>query len=103
MFAQPVASIFQFILLTLPLFQLPTGSLQRLAMRYAHTLLFVCPDCNLPIAVSRISHAKNCEGIDGLAMRVKCVYCEQSSDLLAVTAKTHWVTEWHDVAESSEA
>ena len=34
-------------------------------MRYAHTFLFVCPDCNLPIAISKISDEKNVEQIDG--------------------------------------
>jgi len=27
--------------------------------RYAHTLLFVCPGCSLPVSVSRISHEKS--------------------------------------------
>lgn len=71
-------------------------------MRYAHTLLFVCPDCNLPIAVSKISDAKNLEEIDSLEIHIKCAYCEGTSNLLAVTAKTHWVTEWHDAAELGE-
>ena len=32
----------------------PTTGFDRYFMRYAHTLLFDCPECNLPIAVSRI-------------------------------------------------
>ena len=65
-------------------------------MRYAHTLLFVCPDCNLPIAISRISDKKNLEGVDGELVRIKCAYCEQASEVSAVTAKVHWVTDWSD-------
>lgn len=73
-------------------------------MRYAHTLLFVCPDCNSPIAASKISYSKSLEEIDGQHVWVKCDYCEQTSQLLAVTAKTHWVTEWGDVeAELGES
>ena len=32
--------------------------------RYAHTFLFVCPECNLPIAISRIRPGRNLETIE---------------------------------------
>ena len=51
-----------------------TGPLGVFNMRYAHTLLFVCPDCNLPIAISRISDKKNLEGVDGELVQIKCAY-----------------------------
>jgi len=69
-------------------------------MRYAHTFLFVCPDCNLPIAISKINDEKNLE-IDGARVRIKCNYCEHISDQLALTAKTHWVTDWADSTDST--
>jgi hypothetical protein len=63
-------------------------------MRYTHTLLFTCPECNLPVSVSRISHAKNLEDIEGRLVRIKCGYCEKTSDFIGTTAKTHWVSDW---------
>ena len=65
-------------------------------MQYAHTLLFVCPDCKLPIAISKISDEKNLEQIDGARVCVTCNYCGHISEQLALTAKTHWVTDWAD-------
>jgi aspartate carbamoyltransferase regulatory subunit len=63
-------------------------------MRFAHTLLFVCPECNLPVAISRVSHEKNFEAIDSERLRIKCSYCEKSSEVTAVMAKKHYVEEW---------
>jgi hypothetical protein len=68
-------------------------------MRYAHTLLFVCPECDLPVSISKISQEKNLEVIDGMRVRVRCDYCDYTSELIALTAKTHWVTEWEDATE----
>jgi hypothetical protein len=71
-------------------------------MKYAHTLLFVCPDCNLPVSTSKISEEKNLEDMESATIGIKCDYCEHASSLLAVTAKMHWVTEWEDSREASE-
>jgi hypothetical protein len=35
-----------------------------MTMRFAHTLLFFCSDCQQPIPISRIREEKNLEGID---------------------------------------
>ena len=63
-------------------------------MRYAHTLLFVCPGCNLPVAISRISNNKNLEQVDEQTVSVRCSYCDETSEVFALTAKVHWVTDW---------
>jgi aspartate carbamoyltransferase regulatory subunit len=65
-----------------------------MATRFAHTLLFVCPDCHLPISISRISSEKSMESVDGEVLKVKCSYCEQTTVMSAVTAKKHYVEEW---------
>jgi hypothetical protein len=70
-------------------------------MRYAHTLLFVCPDCNLPIAVSRISYHQNLE-VESMLVRIRCDYCLNGFEVRAFTAKTHWVTEWQASAEPAK-
>jgi len=63
-------------------------------MRFAHTLLFACPECNLPVSVSRISDKKNLEEVDALLIRTRCEYCEKPLETLAITAKEHWVSPW---------
>jgi len=64
------------------------------AARYAHTLLFVCSECNLPISISRICNEKSLEMIDSQSFHLECAYCHASSTVLAATAKAHWVSEW---------
>jgi hypothetical protein len=40
-------------------------------MRYAHTLLFTYPRCNLPISVSQIRSEKNLEMLESMSLRIK--------------------------------
>lgn len=63
-------------------------------IRYAHTFLFACPNCNLPIATSRIADQKNLEPLEGELFRMTCGYCAAVSNLHGVLAKTHFVTQW---------
>lgn len=63
-------------------------------MVYAHTLLFICPECNLPVSVSRVASHKNLEDIESNIMKVRCDYCEDSFETRGYAAKMHWVTEW---------
>ncbi len=63
-------------------------------MRYVHVLLFACPDCNLPVSISRVSNEKNLETVDAERLRIECSYCDKSCDVTAVTAKRHYVEEW---------
>jgi uncharacterized protein YlaI len=61
---------------------------------YVHILLFVCPECNLPVAISRVSKEKNLEAVDAECLHIKCSYCDKSSDVTAVAAKKHYVEDW---------
>jgi hypothetical protein len=63
-------------------------------MRYAHTILLVCPDCNLPVAITRVSPDKSFEDIDREPLRLKCSFCQKESTVLAISAKRHYVEEW---------
>jgi hypothetical protein len=68
-----------------------------MATRFVHVLLFVCPDCNLPVAISRVSSERNLETVDAVdaeRLHIACGYCDRSSDVTAVTAKRHYVEQW---------
>jgi endogenous inhibitor of DNA gyrase (YacG/DUF329 family) len=64
------------------------------ANRFAHVLLFACPECNLPVSISRVSHERNLEAVDAKTLKVWCPYCNTSSDMPVVTAKKHFVEPW---------
>ena len=64
------------------------------AARYAHTFLFGCPACTLPISISLIRSEETLKTAESLSVEFKCGYCHEVSVLLAATAKAHWVTEW---------
>lgn len=66
----------------------------KIDSRFAHTLLFSCPQCNLPVSVVRISDLKNGEEIDGERIRFKCGFCDYTARAYGVTAKMHYVYEW---------
>ena len=61
--------------------------------RYVHTLLFSCPNCKLPVAVTHIREQGNIEALQGY-VTVRCSHCSHRSDVLAATAKRHWVEDW---------
>jgi hypothetical protein len=65
-----------------------------MAARYVHVLLFVCPECNLPVAISRVSTEKNLEGVDAEMLHITCSYCEASFNAIIVTALRHYVEDW---------
>jgi uncharacterized protein YlaI len=64
------------------------------ATQYVHTLLFVCPECKSPVAINRVTKEKNLEMVDAARLRIKCSFCGKSSDVIAVTAKRHYLEEW---------
>jgi aspartate carbamoyltransferase regulatory subunit len=70
------------------------GMEPKILVRYVHILLFACPDCNLPVSISRVSNEKNLETVDAERLHIKCSYCEKPSDVTVVTAKRHYVEEW---------
>ena len=58
-------------------------------------LLLSCPNCKLPIAVARVSKDGSLEPVDGERQKLKCLYCEESADIIAAAdAKMHWVDKW---------
>ena len=61
---------------------------------HAHTFLFMCLACNVPIAISRIRPERNLETIESRKFDLKCEYCNESSAMPAAMAKAHWVTDW---------
>jgi transcription elongation factor Elf1 len=72
-----------------------------MSARYVHTLLFACPDCNLPVAISHVSNRGNLEAIDAESLPVKCRYCGTSSQMIAATAKRHYIDEWQQASGES--
>jgi hypothetical protein len=68
---------------------------QTISTKYVHTLLFVCPNCQFPIAITRVSEHRNLEGIDRESLRISCSYCcGLSFDVVAIQAKKHYVLDW---------
>ena len=63
---------------------------------YVHTLLFLCPACNQPIATSLVREEANPEGVDAQMVFLDCEHCDTCSEVPAVTAKRRWVQEWND-------
>ena len=63
-------------------------------MRYVHTLLFDCPQCKFPIAISLIKEQQNLEEIDAETLFIMCSHCQHAFSTLAITAKRHYVDEW---------
>lgn len=61
--------------------------------RYVHTLLFSCPHCKLPVAVSDIREEGNIEAMEG-SLTLRCSQCGESSEVPAAVAKRHWVDDW---------
>ena len=65
-----------------------------MTMRYVHMLLLSCPNCKLPMAVVRLSTDESLEPVDGERQKLKCLYCEESADIIAADTKMHWVDKW---------
>jgi hypothetical protein len=63
-------------------------------MRFAHVLLFQCPDCRLPVSVARIADEGNFEGIDVGTIEINCSYCNTLADVSAISAIKHYVEQW---------
>jgi uncharacterized protein YlaI len=65
-----------------------------LTTRFVHTLLFVCPECGSPVAISRVTQGKDLELVDAERLQIKCSFCDKSSDAIGVAAKRHYLDEW---------
>ena len=64
-----------------------------MAVRYAHTLLFACPDCNNAVSVTRFSEYENLESVEQQGFHLTCVYCLTNFERPGYSAKTHSVQE----------
>lgn len=67
--------------------------------RYVHTLLFACPECNLPIVIGRLSTDKN--GEKNEALLIRCSYCSKSFKVPSQHARRRYVEEWPDAVTAS--
>jgi len=65
-----------------------------MAIQYAHSLLFACPNCKSPIVIGSLSEQKNLENIDAVDFAATCAYCRHSFNIPAIHAKKHYVEEW---------
>jgi len=63
-------------------------------LRFAHMLLFACPDCRTPIVAGLLSGTGNLEDIDADYFLLQCGHCQESFHLPALSAKRHYVEEW---------
>lgn len=61
---------------------------------YIHTLLFMCPECAAPIAISDICPEKNLEIVDAKIFRIVCAQCGNATQVPGVVARARWVNEW---------
>jgi RNase P subunit RPR2 len=70
-------------------------------MQFAHSFLFVCPNCKFPIVIGCLSAERNLEGTDAAHFAMTCASCRHSFNLPALSAKKHYVEEWpHQEKES---
>jgi uncharacterized protein YbaR (Trm112 family) len=68
---------------------------------YAHILVFACPDCNRPLAISHLSEERNLESIDAQKLKIICPDCKSATNVLAATAKRHMVQRWNSLSSSA--
>jgi len=62
-----------------------------MAVRYAHTLLFVCPDCNRSVSVTRVNDDKNLQALEEYQFQLTCVTCQKDFERLGRSAAAHSV------------
>jgi hypothetical protein len=63
-------------------------------VKYVHTLLFACPQCKLPVAVTRISEKRNLEAVATETVSMQCSFCAAVFETVGANAKIHFVDEW---------
>lgn len=61
---------------------------------FVHTFLFACPDCQLPVGLTRVSHKGEQHSLCDEAFLIKCPYCEHGFKVIAATAREHYVSKW---------
>lgn len=70
-------------------------------VRFAHMLLFACPDCYSPIVASLLTATRNLEDVDDHYFLLQCDQCHGAFSLPAFTAKRHYAEEWDSQVNSS--
>lgn len=68
--------------------------------RFAHVMLFECPDCTLAISLALTRDMRNFEDTDEHSYPLRCS-CGWSGSLLGAVARRHWVEPWHAIKERS--
>jgi DNA-directed RNA polymerase subunit N (RpoN/RPB10) len=62
--------------------------------KFAHLLLFRCPECGEPIATACASYFANLEEVDARQFSAHCSDCDKAFDMLGIQAVRHWVDPW---------
>jgi hypothetical protein len=61
--------------------------------RYAHVMLFACPQCERPLSATCLSTKSNLEVADAEWFTPHC-RCGWTREISGVTAVRHWVAPW---------
>ena len=69
---------------------------------YAHVLLFACPKCSRPMAVTCTSLKRNLEDADGHLFNPHC-HCGWGGPLSGFEASKHWVHPWGQILSVGSA
>ena len=73
-----------------------------LAERYAHVMLFSCPQCGSPLATACASTKRNLEQAEAHWFNPHC-HCGWTGDVMGVLAQKHWVEEWNEPVQDNGA
>ena len=71
-----------------------------MAIQYAHTFLFACPSCDLPVSITRVSGEQSRQSAGRAPMRTICPYCGKHCHCSPDTARCHYVEEWQRAMEA---
>jgi hypothetical protein len=63
------------------------------SQRFAHVLLFRCPDCGSPISLALATGERNMEQVDSRSFALQC-NCGWIGNLIGLAARKHWVETW---------
>lgn len=75
--------------------------MEKVSERFAHVMLFACPDCARAISLAVTRDERNFEEVDRSSHALECS-CGWSGGLLGAAARRHWVEIWQSRAEQAE-
>lgn len=64
-----------------------------MAIHYARTLTFECPECHLPVLVTRTSEHGNMEDVAAWIFQVECESCRHVAEIPGLFASRHNVKD----------